>query len=136
MFKEITKKGLIYLIIIYFLISNLLEFSTCLFRNTTGIPCPSCGLTRSALSLIKLNIKDAVLYHGLIFLVIIIFLVILFKKHTFVNKIYANKWFWIISITILISYYLIRMLLYFPNIPPMDFNHDAIIPRLIKLIGK
>jgi hypothetical protein len=31
----------------------------CLFRHVTGIPCPSCGSTRSVLSLLHGNIADA-----------------------------------------------------------------------------
>lgn len=32
----------------------------CLFKRITGIPCPSCGTTRSVLYLARLDIKDAV----------------------------------------------------------------------------
>jgi len=37
------------------------DFSPCLFKNTTGIACPSCGSTRSTLLLSQGNIRDAVL---------------------------------------------------------------------------
>ncbi len=35
--------------------------SFCLFKEVTGIPCPSCGTTRSLIALINGNIKDSLL---------------------------------------------------------------------------
>jgi len=40
-------------------------FVLCLFKYTTGIPCPSCGTTRSLLLLLEGNIADAVLINPL-----------------------------------------------------------------------
>lgn len=37
----------------------------CLFRETTGIPCPLCGLTRSFVSLSHGNVERAFRYHPL-----------------------------------------------------------------------
>ncbi|NDI99164.1 DUF2752 domain-containing protein [Flavobacterium sp. LaA7.5] len=47
----------------------------CFFKNITGIPCPSCGNTRSVLTLMKGNIKDAVLINPLGLIVAAILLV-------------------------------------------------------------
>lgn len=33
----------------------------CFFKRTTGIPCPSCGNTRSVMAIIKGNFTDAIL---------------------------------------------------------------------------
>ncbi len=33
----------------------------CFFKNITGVPCPSCGNTRSTIALIKGNFTDAIL---------------------------------------------------------------------------
>ncbi|MFZ1083227.1 MAG: DUF2752 domain-containing protein [Candidatus Kryptoniota bacterium] len=47
---------------------NVFEHSThdslptfCLFKEVTGIPCPSCGTTRSLIALISGNIKESLL---------------------------------------------------------------------------
>lgn len=39
--------------------------SVCFIKNTTGIPCPSCGSTRSILSLWNGNISEALYYNPL-----------------------------------------------------------------------
>ncbi len=44
------------------------EISFCVFKNITGIPCPSCGLTRSVISLLHGNIIQAVLYNPFFFI--------------------------------------------------------------------
>lgn len=40
------------------------EFWTCPFFKLTGIPCPSCGLTRSLISLSQGDFKTSWQYHG------------------------------------------------------------------------
>ena len=37
----------------------------CPFRRATGLPCPTCGLTRSWTSLAHLRVRDAFAYHPL-----------------------------------------------------------------------
>lgn len=41
------------------------SFNPCIFRHVTGIPCPSCGSTRSVLSLINGNILGAIQWNPL-----------------------------------------------------------------------
>lgn len=40
-------------------------FTVCLFKNFTGIPCPSCGITRSLLLLIAGDVSQAVMINPL-----------------------------------------------------------------------
>lgn len=40
----------------------------CLFRRVTGLPCPSCGTTRSVLSLSHMQFTDALHYNPLGFI--------------------------------------------------------------------
>lgn len=41
----------------------------CLFRRITGLPCPSCGTTRSVLDLSRLDFKDALFANPIGFII-------------------------------------------------------------------
>lgn len=40
-------------------------FTVCLFKNVTGVPCPSCGITRSLLLLMTGDLRNAMLLNPL-----------------------------------------------------------------------
>ena len=88
-------------------------FTPCLFKNTTGIACPACGSTRSALLLSQGNITDALLMNPIGLLMAVIMLIAPFwllydvtlKKDTLYNSykngesIIRTKW---VAITLII----------------------------------
>lgn len=39
----------------------------CVFRSVTGIPCPTCGITRATFSLLRLDLQGAFDNHPLVF---------------------------------------------------------------------
>jgi hypothetical protein len=41
------------------------SITVCLFKNVTGIPCPSCGITRSVLELLEGNFRQGLLINPL-----------------------------------------------------------------------
>lgn len=41
----------------------------CLFRRVTGLPCPSCGTTRSVLSISHFHFSDAIYYNPIGFII-------------------------------------------------------------------
>ena len=43
----------------------------CLFRRVTGLPCPSCGTTRSVLSISHLHFADALYYTPIGFIMVL-----------------------------------------------------------------
>lgn len=66
------------------LIYNLLSINketgitVCHFKNLTSLPCPSCGSTRSALSILKGNLPEAFLINPLGFIVFVFLIIIPF----------------------------------------------------------
>jgi hypothetical protein len=73
------------------------EIGVCIIKHVTNIPCPSCGSTRSVLSLLKGNFTDALLSNPIGYLLAVIMIAapfwILFdylkKKETLFN--FYNK---------------------------------------------
>ncbi|MGE3270510.1 MAG: DUF2752 domain-containing protein [Chloroflexota bacterium] len=51
----------------------------CLFRLSTGMPCPGCGLTRSVVSLMHGDLSASAYYHplGMVFVLLVLVLVVL-----------------------------------------------------------
>ncbi len=56
-------------IILFTFYRNLLLTMPCPVKSVTGVPCPTCGSTRFALSLMDLRFKDALIYNPLFFTV-------------------------------------------------------------------
>ncbi len=51
------------------LIAFALNINLCVFYNTTGVYCPSCGMTRAYVALMHLDFKQAFYYNPMFFLV-------------------------------------------------------------------
>lgn len=91
----------------------------CLFLATTGIPCPSCGLTRSFISVAHNNIQQALDYHlfGLIlFLALILvclhlILELLLRRRvtTFYTKLLSKRRFQFTFIGAVLAYHSVRL---------------------------
>jgi len=67
--------GYTWLLLTYYRnVSNQSDFGVCLFKHVTGIPCPSCGSTRSVISLIKGEFADALFWNpfGILIMIILI----------------------------------------------------------------
>ena len=39
----------------------------CIFKSVLGLPCPGCGMSRAIISLLNMDIKQALLYHPMVF---------------------------------------------------------------------
>ncbi|MXN92448.1 DUF2752 domain-containing protein [Flavobacterium sp. Sd200] len=78
--------GYVYILISYLdLIHN--QHTLCMFKNVTGIACPSCGSTRSVLLIANGDIKSALLINPLGFLISIIMIAMpLWLLHDIIYK--------------------------------------------------
>lgn len=91
----------------------------CIWKIIFGIPCFACGMTRSAIQFCHGNFESMLEFHPLFPMAIIglmIFALDLFK----VRKIKASEAGVIYFFFSLV--YFIRMILFFPDTPPMEFN--------------
>lgn len=106
--------------------------SLCIIYNTTGIPCPSCGMSRAFKNLFTFNISGAFSCHPL-FGLIILLPVIAFLNYKFPNKKRENIVYIIMTVAFVLTW-VVRMIILFPSDPPMTFNPDALLPRLFSSI--
>lgn len=97
-------------------IESLME-GVCLIKTATGIPCPSCGSTRSVVSLLEGRILDAMYWNplGIILAILLVILPIwvvidlMRNQSTFYNNykkmetIFQNKIVIVISILLILS---------------------------------
>lgn len=94
----------------------------CTVRLTTGLPCPGCGMTRAYLALIQGDFAGAFFWHPLFWMVIPLFLLAAWKKGKIFRSEKANHIFWYVLAGVFIIVYIVRMVLYFPDTPPMDYT--------------
>ncbi|MBC8559107.1 DUF2752 domain-containing protein [Fumia xinanensis] len=106
----------------------------CPIRNVTGFPCPGCGMTRAYLSAFRLDFQSAFYWHPLWFLAVpLIFAAIFRPQGIFKNK-RADNILWISLAVLFLGVYILRMILFFPHTPPMDYNRDSIFYQIFTWI--
>lgn len=105
----------------------------CVIKNVTGIPCPSCGMTRSYLHVLEGDFSAAFYDHPLFFTVpfILIIAYVLSVKHDDKKLTKLLSAILFILIGIFIGVYIYRMFLYFPHTDPLKFYDRGIIPQVI-----
>ena len=115
-----NKKIFFILILLLTLVLYHIVFDTsCIIKAIIGIPCPSCGITRAWIYAINGNLKEALHFHPLFWIVIIIGILLLFR-----NKV-SNK-IWIGLLVLIIGTYVIRLIMYFPHTIPMEYNQNSL----------
>ena len=102
----------------------LLLFYKCPFQFITGIPCPGCNMKTSLYYLLKGNIQLSLYYHALLIPTIMCGVLCLLKPK-------KTKMILIIWCTLMIAYYIYRMILYFPN-SPMIYSKNNLIYLLFR----
>ena len=121
------------------LFQQLILFKTrskemCPFRSIWGISCPGCGMTRALLAVLKGDLLAAFYYH-LLWVVVILYPLIyaIFKvrksKQDF--DVWKNKSIKII-IRLFLFVWIIRIIIFFPNVPPLDFEENSLLGRLLQ----
>lgn len=122
----IKKFEVIFVIAIYLIITRF----TCLIKYITGFPCPACGLTRAYKALLYLNFSEAWNYNPLYWFIPPTVLFIIAAEKPLFNSKKKQTLFFVFVFTIIISVYIYRMILLFPDTPPMDYNKNSLLYKL------
>ena len=128
--KFLDKFSIILLLIFYLLITKF----TCLIKLITGFPCPSCGITRSYKALFHFNFSEAWNYNPLYWFIPPVILFILLSDKPLFNNANIQLLFFIFVFTIIISVYIYRMIILFPDTIPMDYNKNSLLYILYEKI--
>lgn len=62
----------------------------CVFRTLFEIPCPGCGMTRALIAMLRLDLKQAFLYHPMVWSVPVIGAMLLLDGGIFKKKRWNN----------------------------------------------
>jgi len=112
--------------------------SICWFQATFGVPCPGCGSTRAAVLLLGGNITEALAWHPLIFVSIVLLPYIVIRGIFWRGKPYHKyeKYAMIGIVAIYITVFIVRMILYFPHTAPMDMNGNSLLQQALRIFLK
>jgi len=97
----------------------------CLLKQTVGLPCPGCGLTRGCLSALRLDLAGAVRWHPLFWLGPPVLFLAVWRQGKVFARPGVNTAFWVSVAALFLGVYVVRMITLFPDVPPMDCNPQA-----------
>ncbi len=129
--KNILPAGLILLVV--FSTFHYFFGGGCPSIIIAGLPCPGCGLTRATMAFLSFDFIRAWNYNPFIYLIIALGCLAFYFRYI-KRKIFP--YFTTISIVIvllMITYFVVRMVLYFPHEEPMTYKSDNLIRRFIEL---
>jgi hypothetical protein len=117
-------------------------FSVCLFYNTTGYPCPGCGMTRALHRIMEGKLFEAVLYHPVSFVllpVLVFFVATIFVRPA--AQFYEqNKRLFAKGISlgaiVLFSYGILRWIVFLGAIPDLrpyfaEFHEPVLLEKFL-----
>lgn len=121
------------------IILQILFKRICPISIITGYPCPGCGITRAFFFFLTFRWNLAFSYNPTIFLWLLIFTWGIFLRYFIKDNTFQKnqKKIFIRAVTtvglISIAVYIVRMNIFYPNVPPMTYNSFNILHLLHKL---
>jgi len=109
----------------------------CWFQAMIGVPCPGCGSTRAAVALLQGNLSEALFWHPLI-IVSLILLPYLAVRSLFIKRkpfVAVEKFIILGACALYLIVFIVRMIMFFPHTPPMDMNDTTVLRQSLRLFG-
>ncbi len=101
----------------------------CPIQTVTGIPCPGCNFTTALVFLARGNVKASLFYHAMV----IPTLLVAVASIALARQKNVLTWLWAGWAAAMLLYYVVRMVVVFPQIP-MVFDENALLIRLFHLL--
>ena len=109
------------------MLSLFVGVSPCIIYLVTGLPCPACGLTRAFISLARLDLRQALAYHPLFFVVPFVPLLAMKRITEKQRNVLAFT-----VLGVLVAVWIVRMVMLFPHTPPLDYNDNSLFEWLFR----
>lgn len=120
---------------VYVSAASLLTEEICPLRILTGFPCPGCGLTRAGVLVLTGHWNNAAQMNLMIFLWIPAFIFLFLGYYLFPGKQKYAVAFLIVTCILTLTYYTVRMALYFPE-PPLTYRADNLLTFFMGSISR
>lgn len=120
----------------FFIVRVLVDSgSWCAFRTFTGLPCPGCGLTSAGVALLRGNWIQSLKFHPFLIPVLcVIGIAIFYKRIPILATLYKCKWLYLIFLILFIGFYIVRLILFFPNGPyPMVYISNSLAGKVVSV---
>ena len=121
----------IMLVVAYFAFLKKFLRGLCPMVLLTGFPCPGCGLTRAGFRVLRLDFAGAWRIHPFIFAVILLAVEVGIERYVHKSRrMTVTKWCGIVIIIGMVIFYIWRLYIFFPEVPPMTYYHRNLLTGL------
>ncbi len=116
---------------VYYGIVHLFRAAFCPMIQITGLPCAGCGLTRAFLFILRGEFERAVYIQPMAFAVIAFVAYCAFFRYLKGTKIVAFSPLFVILVSGMLVFYVVRMVLYFPDRVPYVYAQDNLLANYL-----
>lgn len=141
--KDIKVGGPVLLVIIFLIIvSEIIMGKICPVRMILGIPCPGCGVTRAFVLVLKGYFYEATVMHPIWILLVILAVAFMIARYFVEDEEQSQKLIKILKkcflavIAFSIIFYVYRMIYWFPNRAPMEYDENNLIKNILENLKK
>lgn len=127
-----SELGLVFGLALYMLIAIVFSIP-CPIRFLTGVSCPGCGMTRAALSLLRLDFSAAFHYHPLVFVLLPVAVTLYILTAKKLPK--ARRVFLLCVAFLFIAVYLYRFIFVKPEVLVFDPQNGFILSILQRIFN-
>ncbi len=121
-------------LLLYTIVVNLVFHAFCPLVIFCGLPCPGCGVTRATVCFLAGRWQQAWQLNPVIFPIVITAVYFAWNRYFRGRKAKGIKGCLVLIAVLLVSVYLARMSMYFPNREPYVYKEDNMMAQFYTMI--